>query len=243
TAAGRRRAGRHERADGGPGDSAGPRPHGRDHCDGDRHAQLARSRPSGGRNRARGAELDGSDGRTAGLPADRPGGGTHHGACPAARGEVDVQGRYVTAEEVRLDTATHPVPPVLAGVRGPKSMALAGRASDGVLLADCAGPSFLPAARAQAGDPPGFQVHVFAPLITAPTRREAYQKAAGWLAEQLAAPTPSLRQMSFYAELVELAGSGGPEKLAEVPSQWWAELGAIGTLEDAAAHIEALEAA
>lgn len=160
------------------------------------------------------------------------------------RGEtVDVQGRYVTAEEVRLDTAPHPVPPVLAGVRGPKSMALAGRASDGVLLADCAGPSFLPAARAQAGDPPGFQLHVFAPLITAPTRREAYQKATGWLAEQLAAPTPSLRQMSFYAELVELAGSGGPEKLAEVPSQWWAELGAIGTLEDAAAHIEALEAA
>src|SRR5699024_6204517 len=135
------------------------------------------------------------------------------------------------ADEVSLDTPPNPVPPVLAGVRGPKSMAVAGRASDGVLLADCAGPSFLPTARAQAGDPAGFQVHVFAPLITAPTRRAAYQQASGWLAEQLAAPTPSLRQMSFYSELVELAGSGGPEKLVEVPSQWWAELGAIGTLE------------
>src|SRR5699024_11425075 len=77
------------------------------------------------------------------------------------RGEtVNVQGRYVTADEVSLDTPPNPVPPVLAGVRGPKSMAVAGRASDGVLLADCAGPSFLPTARAQAGDPAGFQVHV-----------------------------------------------------------------------------------
>src|SRR5699024_10702104 len=55
------------------------------------------------------------------------------------RGEtVNVQGRYVTADEVSLDTPPNPVPPVLAGVRGPKSMAVAGRASDGVLLADCA---------------------------------------------------------------------------------------------------------
>lgn len=159
------------------------------------------------------------------------------------RGEaLEYHGRYVTAEDVRLDAPPHPVPPVLAGVRGPKSIALAGRASDGVLLADCAGPSFLPTARAQAGDPPGFQMHVFAPLIVAATRRQAYQQAAGWLADQLAVPTPSLRQMGFYQELVELA-AGGVDRLAEAPPQWWAELGAIGTLADAAAHIESLEAA
>lgn len=159
------------------------------------------------------------------------------------RGEtVGYQGRYVTADDIRLDAPPDPVPPILAGVRGPKSIDLAGRTCDGVLLADCAGPSFLPAARAQAGNPPGFQMHVFAPLITAPTRREAYQRATGWLADQLAAPTPSLRQMSFYPELVELA-SGGLDRLVDVPPQWWAQLGAIGTLEDAAAHIDNLEAA
>src|SRR5699024_2165723 len=63
------------------------------------------------------------------------------------RGErLTVAGRYVTLEDVQLEHVPDPVPPVLAGVRGPKSMAVAGRSADGVLLADAAGPAFIPVA-------------------------------------------------------------------------------------------------
>lgn len=67
--------------------------------------------------------------------------------------------------------------------------------------------------------------------------------AAGWLADQLAAPTASLIGAPFYSELVNRYEAGGTEALVEVPADWWAELGAIGTLEDAAAHLAALEQA
>ena len=160
------------------------------------------------------------------------------------RGErLTIAGRYVTLEDVQLEHVPDPVPPVLAGVRGPKSMAVAGRCADGVLLADSAGPAFIPTAREQAGNPANFQVSVFAPLITAGTRREAYRLATGWLADQLAAPTASLTAAPFYAELQRLYATRGAEALVEVPADWWAELGAIGTLEDAAAHLAALEQA
>src|SRR5699024_12602139 len=77
----------------------------------------------------------------------------------------------------------------------------------------------------------------------APTRAEAYRLAAGWLGGQLASRTPSLTGAAFYAGLVDLHTRGGDEAMAAVPPEWWAELGAIGTLEDAAAHIDALERA
>lgn len=156
---------------------------------------------------------------------------------------LTVHGRYVTLEDVQLEHVPDPTPPVLAGIRGPKSMALAGRSADGVLLADSAGPAFLPIAREQAGHPEHFQVSVFAPLITAPTRKEAYTMAAGWLADQLAAPTASLIGAPFYSELVNRYETGGAEALVQVPADWWTELGAIGTLDDAAAHLAALEQA
>ena len=157
--------------------------------------------------------------------------------------QVSFDGRYVTLDEVQLDQPPAQPVAVLAGVRGPKSMALAGRSADGVVLADAVGPSFIPTAREQAGRGQDFAVTVFVPLITAPTRAEAYRLAAGWLAGQLASPTPSLTGAAFYGELVDLHTRGGDEALATVPPQWWAELGAIGTLEDAAAHIDALERA
>lgn len=157
--------------------------------------------------------------------------------------EVTFQGRYITLDQVQLDQPPSQPVPVLAGIRGPRSMALAGRSADGVVLADAVGPSFLPIAREQAGRGEDFAVTVFAPLITAPTRAEAYRLASPWLAGQLASPTPSLTGAPFYAELVALHERGGPEALATGPPDWWSELGAIGTLDDAAAHVEALEGA
>ena len=51
------------------------------------------------------------------------------------RGEtVDVAGRYVHLEQVALGWPAAPVPPLLVGARGPRTLALAGELADGVVL-------------------------------------------------------------------------------------------------------------
>lgn len=47
---------------------------------------------------------------------------------------VTVGGRYVRLREVSLDWAPTAAPPLLAGARGPKTLALAGEVADGVVL-------------------------------------------------------------------------------------------------------------
>jgi 5,10-methylenetetrahydromethanopterin reductase len=48
---------------------------------------------------------------------------------------VTVTGEYVQLDAVRLNHPPRTAPPVLAGVRGPKSLELAGHSADGVILA------------------------------------------------------------------------------------------------------------
>lgn len=60
--------------------------------------------------------------------------------CHLAGEEVLLQGVALRAAPVSV--------PVLAGVRGPRSLAVAGRAADGVVLAGYAGPDYISAARA-----------------------------------------------------------------------------------------------
>lgn len=157
--------------------------------------------------------------------------------------DVTFHGAYVDLDHVRLDRPPHPRPPLLAGVRGPKSLALAGRVADGVVLADAVGPGFIRTAKEQAGDPAPFHITVFAAFITGSRREDAYAHAAPWLANQLTSPTPSLTGAPFYEDLVRIYSRGGIDALPTIPQDWWLELGAIGTLDDAAAHIDALEQA
>ena len=60
---------------------------------------------------------------------------------------VDHRGRYVTVEGVRLVHPPATVPPLLAGVMKPRSLALAGRVADGTILAEGSGPASIIAAR------------------------------------------------------------------------------------------------
>ena len=61
---------------------------------------------------------------------------------------VSADGRYVRLHDVALAFPPATPPPVLAGVRGPKSLSVAGTACDGVLLAEPAPPAYLARARA-----------------------------------------------------------------------------------------------
>lgn len=55
-------------------------------------------------------------------------------------------GRYVKVEGVVIGEKPQVVPPVVLGVRGPRSIAVAGRVSDGVLLAEPAAPPYVESA-------------------------------------------------------------------------------------------------
>jgi len=156
---------------------------------------------------------------------------------------VTTHGREVHLDDVALEQPPAEPPPVLAGVRGPKSLAMAGRVAGGLVLAEPASPAYVRAALEQAGHPAPFYVAVFAPLCVTPDRAAAHEIMAPWLADRVGSPTAGLTALPFFAELVERHRRLGVEGLASMPDDWWAEIGPIGTLDDAAAHLGALEAA
>jgi alkanesulfonate monooxygenase SsuD/methylene tetrahydromethanopterin reductase-like flavin-dependent oxidoreductase (luciferase family) len=157
--------------------------------------------------------------------------------------EVTMHGHYVHLDDVRLDQPPADPPVLLAGVRGPKSMAVAGRAAGGVVLAEPASPTYVRWAVDQARSPGDFHVAVFSALCVTDDRTAAYRIMAPWLAAMLERANVSLTVLPFFDELAARYAERGVDGLATMPSEWWAELGPIGTLEDAAAHIAALESA
>jgi alkanesulfonate monooxygenase SsuD/methylene tetrahydromethanopterin reductase-like flavin-dependent oxidoreductase (luciferase family) len=157
------------------------------------------------------------------------------------RGEsVSFQGSEVHMDSVRLEQPPAKVPPVVAGVRGPKSMAVAGRAADGVVLAEGAGPGYVSAVRTQAGDPEGFRVSVFSALCIERDRGTAYRWMAPVVAGWLAGPSPAIDHHSHGEEMRRCFAEGGIDAIATMPREWWLQLGAIGTFDDAVEHVYGL---
>jgi 5,10-methylenetetrahydromethanopterin reductase len=64
---------------------------------------------------------------------------------------VTVHGKHAHVADVRLEFPPQVVPPVWAGVRGPKSLAVSGKAAQGTLLAEPAAPEYVRATRAIVG--------------------------------------------------------------------------------------------
>jgi alkanesulfonate monooxygenase SsuD/methylene tetrahydromethanopterin reductase-like flavin-dependent oxidoreductase (luciferase family) len=158
---------------------------------------------------------------------------------------VTTHGRHVHLDDVRLDQPPAEAPPVLAGVRGPKSLAMAGRVAQGVVLAEPASPSYVRWALDQAGrtGDADFHVAVFAELCIEDDRTRAYQRMAPWLASLLDAPSAGLRALPFFDEMAARHADRGVDGLVTMPADWWTELAPIGALDDARAHVAALEAA
>lgn len=67
---------------------------------------------------------------------------------------VTVDGRYVKLDAVRIEQPPAVVPPILAGVRGPRSLALAGEVADGTVLAEPITPEYLAVALERIGAEP-----------------------------------------------------------------------------------------
>ncbi len=149
-------------------------------------------------------------------------------------------GEHVVLAGVCLDAPPTPVPPVVAGVRGPKSLALAGRVADGLVLAEGTGPDALRAALARAAPTGPFDVTVFGALCVSPDRRYAYAAMSPFLGGLLDDEVPALRDLPFYDDLLARYREQGVTGLMSMPAQWWQAIGPIGTLDDAIAHVAAL---
>ncbi|GAA3105897.1 alkanesulfonate monooxygenase SsuD/methylene tetrahydromethanopterin reductase-like flavin-dependent oxidoreductase (luciferase family) [Kribbella aluminosa] len=157
--------------------------------------------------------------------------------------EVSFEGKEVYLDKVKLDAPPAVVPPILLGVQGPKSMALAGRVADGVVLAEPATAAYVRQSVEYAGSPEGFVVATFTAMCVREDRKSAYEWTAPWLGWRIADRAPQLTALPFFDELQKLYDASGEAGLVGMPSEWWTAIGAIGTVEDAAAHIDGLEAA
>lgn len=156
---------------------------------------------------------------------------------------VSLSGQFVTLDDVALQPAPDVVPPVLAGVRGPRSLELAGRCADGLVLAEWIGPTYVRHARSLAGRSDGFRVATYSTLSVDPDPRIARSRVAAAVASQLREGTPNVAAHPRFEDLRERADDGGLDALVDAPAADWHELGAVGTLEDAITHVALMDEA
>lgn len=156
---------------------------------------------------------------------------------------VSVEGKHVRLRDVSLDQPPEIVPPVLAGVRGPKSLELAGRTADGLVLAEGSGPPYVQWARRQSHAAQPFRLSVYALLCIADHAPDAHRAIAPAVAELIMSSSPNVREHPHFEEMHARVVSAGPNGLLTMPSSWWRGIGAIGTFADAVAFVEDLKGA
>jgi 5,10-methylenetetrahydromethanopterin reductase len=161
------------------------------------------------------------------------------------RGEPGPEaGRYVKVEGIVIGEAPDTVPPVVLGVRRPKSLAVAGQVADGVLLAEPAAPPYIAAALdamgASAGRAPEVITYDLAVIDDDGDRaRERARAGLKWLGEPDSAP--HVAPLDFADDLARRRREcSGPEEFAAtMPAEWVAQLTLAGTPEEVRAGIRA----
>ncbi|MFJ6615131.1 LLM class flavin-dependent oxidoreductase [Streptomyces sp. NPDC091289] len=165
------------------------------------------------------------------------------------RGELTQRrGQYVHLDGVRLDPSALPdvVPDILAGVRGPKSLAVSGEVADGTVLAEPVAPEY---ARAALGHIAADRPHrlVAYNIGSVDTDPQAALAAARPGLEWIGEPDwhAHIAPLPFAGELVELrAGCASREEFVRrMPDDWVARLAVAGTPQEARARLAGLRAA
>jgi alkanesulfonate monooxygenase SsuD/methylene tetrahydromethanopterin reductase-like flavin-dependent oxidoreductase (luciferase family) len=161
-----------------------------------------------------------------------------------------IEGRFARIDEVRLHFPPTRRPPILAGVHGPKSLALAGANCDGVLLAEPATPGYIRWARAlldrSAADAGRARPRLaaYAWLSVDDDGRVAREKLRPTLAANMAdlAAHVHLHGVAFAEELkARFAAVDDPqERIEAMEPDWVGHLGITGTPDECASSIEEL---
>ncbi|MEU4744277.1 LLM class flavin-dependent oxidoreductase [Actinosynnema sp. NPDC023658] len=164
------------------------------------------------------------------------------------RGETVEPGRYVGLDGVRLEAACVPTdpPPVLAGVRGPRSLAVSGRVADGTILAEPTTPEYARAALARIDARRPHRLvgyNVAAVHADAAVAVEAVRAGLEWIGEPDWAP--HVAPLPFGEEFAALRRECGSrsEFVRRLPEEWVRQLAVTGTPADARARLAELFAA
>jgi len=167
--------------------------------------------------------------------------------------EVDLRGRHVSLDRVRLDFPPAQPPPIFSGVMGAKSLALSGRVADGTILAETASPAYVAWAReriaagaAEAGRDGPHRVTVYAWCLVDPDPVAARDALRPIVAEGLASGVFAAQLGALgLAEAVAAAAAradadpGG----AWLRDEWLDRLAVVGDPAACAAAIGGLAAA
>ncbi|GAA3763518.1 alkanesulfonate monooxygenase SsuD/methylene tetrahydromethanopterin reductase-like flavin-dependent oxidoreductase (luciferase family) [Spinactinospora alkalitolerans] len=160
---------------------------------------------------------------------------------------VSTRGRYVQLDGVRLEFPPPVPPPVVAGVRGPKSLEVSGRHADGTLLAEPATPAYIAAARRAIAEghsdprrPHRIGVYTWFHVDEDPDRARAALRPA--IAAVVTEPSwaAHLAPLDFGEQIREMADLSAEERAVALPDSWIDELAVVGTPEDCAKRIDEL---
>ncbi|MEO3780413.1 LLM class flavin-dependent oxidoreductase [Micromonospora sp. B11E3] len=161
--------------------------------------------------------------------------------------EVTVRGRYVRLDQVALEFPPRQPPPVIAGVRGPRSLEVAGRYADGTLLAEPVTPAYLAAARAsiergQGGNRRPHPITAYALCHLDEDAATAHDAVRPVLAAAITHPAWSahLDPLGLAGQLAQIAALPEAERAAAVPDSWVDELAVVGTPADCVRRIREL---
>jgi 5,10-methylenetetrahydromethanopterin reductase len=164
---------------------------------------------------------------------------------------VSITGDYVRLDGVRLDHPPSHAPPVLAGVRGPRSLELSGRLADGTILAwPLTGPYIAQAreaieqGRRTAGRADRHQLAGGTPISVDPDPSRARDAVRAAVAAELAGPTGSIHiePLGIADEVKQLLTAAGSidRFAADLPGRWIDQLVIAGDLTHCADRIASL---
>ncbi|MFI5612687.1 LLM class flavin-dependent oxidoreductase [Amycolatopsis sp. NPDC051903] len=157
---------------------------------------------------------------------------------------VTFDGPAVRLRDVRLQSPPAVVPPLFAGVRGPKSLAVAREVADGTILAEPVTPEYLRAVREIVGADHELVAYNVAAVDDSPARARALARPA---LAAIGEPdwAPHVAPLPFAREFAELrARSASREEFAAaLPDDWVDQLAVVGTPADAAVRMATLTAA
>jgi 5,10-methylenetetrahydromethanopterin reductase len=166
---------------------------------------------------------------------------------------VTLDGAHVHLDGAELVHPPDQIPPLSLGVRGPKSLALSGRAADGTILAEYAASEYVAWARErisigqrQAGRAAPHRLTVFAWTCVASQASAARQQLRPLVASALASGKieAQIAPMGILPQVKQLLESGGQARLEEaMPDAWIDRLAVVGTPEECRLAIRRLASA
>ncbi|KQQ93530.1 luciferase [Leifsonia sp. Leaf325] len=173
---------------------------------------------------------------------------TVRGLLAGQRFDTADSARYVKLTDAALEPSSIPdaAPPVLAGVRGPKSLAVSGRSADGTILAEPAGPEYARAALGHIAAAGPHRLVTFNIGSVHPDATAAIDAARPGLAA-IGEPdwAPHIEPLPFAAEFAALRAdcASGEDFVARMPADWVPQLALAGTAAQVRARLAELSAA